>query len=198
MRHQLFETGKPHSHDFEFYKEIPTADHINQVDGGHRFRLLKTLEHLTEIIQPTDTVCDFGCGNGGLIREIEQVHTNTIWGYDLMPSNVQDAKSKGNENIILHDFVTDAENIVKYPNIAICTEVLEHLENPDAFLIRLRENGVRAVLASSPNYETPTYHAPGHLWVFNGDTYKDMFVDAGWTIKLFWKDFFQYVIAVNE
>jgi 2-polyprenyl-3-methyl-5-hydroxy-6-metoxy-1,4-benzoquinol methylase len=198
MRHQLFEPGKPHSHDFEFYKEIPSADHINQVDGGHRFRLLKTLEHLKLIVDPNDTVCDFGCGNGGLIREIEKEIPNQIWGYDLMPNNIADAVSKGSNNIKLCDFVVDPNKEVKYPDIAICTEVLEHLIDPDGFLIRLRENNVKAIIASSPNYETPIYHAPGHLWVFNGDTYKEMFDNAGWEVKLFWKDFFQYIVAFNQ
>lgn len=198
MRHQLFETGKPHSHDSEFYKDIPAADHINQPDGGHRFRLFKTLEHLMEIIDEDDTICDFGCGNGGLIREIQKHLANEIWGYDLMPNNIKDANSKGTTNIQLCDFVVDPNNEVKYPTIAICTEILEHLENPDGFLVRLKENGVKAIIASSPNYETPSYHAPGHLWVFNGDTYKEMFDNTGWTVKLFWKDFFQYIIAFNE
>lgn len=195
MRYQLFEDGKPHSHDAEFYKEIPCADHINQVDGGHRFRLLKTVEHLQSVIKPEDTVCDFGCGNGGLIRKIQQTLPNKIWGYDLMPNNVADAIAKGNNNIQLCDFIVDENNIVEYPDIAICTEVLEHLVSPDDFLIKLKNKGVKIILASSPNYETPTYHAPGHLWVFNGDTYKDMFIDAGWNVQLHWKDFFQYIIA---
>lgn len=198
MRHQLFETGKPHSHDFEFYKEIPAADHINQHDGGHRFRLLKTLEHLKLVSKPEDTVCDFGCGNGGLIREIQQELPNQIWGYDLMPNNIKDAQMKGTTCIELCDFVVDPNKQVKYPDIAICTEVLEHLEDPDGFLVRLKNNGVKTIIASSPNYETPTYHAPGHLWVFNGETYKDMFVTAGWTVELFWLDFFQYIIAHNK
>lgn len=195
MRHQLFENGKPHSHDADFYREIPTADHINQVDGGHRFRLLKTVEHLQNVVEPEDTICDFGCGNGGLIREIEKTIPNKIWGYDLMPNNVADAITKGSTNIQLCDFIVDEDKKVVYPDIAICTEVLEHLVSPDDFIIKLKDNGVKLILASSPNYETPTYHAPGHLWVFNGDTYKDMFVNAGWNIKLFWKDFFQYIIA---
>ena len=197
-RYKLFEDGKPHSCDVEFYKHIEVADHINQVDGGHRFRLLKTREQLQQLIKPEDTVCDFGCGNGGLIREIQKVLPNKVWGYDLMPNNVADAHAKGNaENITCCDFVLDPDNTVEYPTIAICTEVLEHLENPDAFIKRLLDNGVRLLLASSPFYETPTYHAPGHLWVFTEDSYKDMFTDAGWEVTLHWKDFFQYIIATN-
>lgn len=198
-RYQLFENGKPHSHDAAFYEPLEVADHINQVHGGHRFRLFKTLEQLQQLIKPEDTICDFGCGNGGLIREIQKVVPNPIWGYDLLPANVEDAHQKGNSGVIHYcDFIVDPDNIVKYPTIAICTEVLEHLVDPDGFLIKLRENGVRTLLASSPFYETPTYHAPGHLWVFTEDSYKDMFTQAGWNVVDHFKDFFQYIIANNN
>jgi SAM-dependent methyltransferase len=196
-RYQLFEDGKPHSHDVAFYENIETADHINQEQGGHRYRLMKTLEQLQELISPEDTVCDFGCGNGGLIREIQKVIPNKIWGYDLMPNNIADAKQKGNNNIFYCDFINDPTNIVEYPSIAICTEVLEHLISPDDFIIRLKNKGVKIILASSPFYETPTYHAPGHLWVFTEDSYKDMFTQSGWNVTSHIKDFFQYIIAVK-
>jgi hypothetical protein len=198
-RYQLFENGKPHSHDAEFYAPLEVADHINQEIGGHRFRLMKTLEQLQTLIKPEDTICDFGCGNGGLIREIEKVLPNKIWGYDLLPANVKDAHSKSESNNIYYcDFINDVNNIVEYPTIALCTEVLEHLVSPDDFLIKLKNKGVKVLLASSPFYETPTYHAPGHLWVFTEDSYKDMFIESGWDVEDHFKDFFQYIIASNK
>ena len=198
-RYKLFEDGNPHSHDTEFYAPLAAADHINQEVGGHRFRLFKTLFDLQQVINPEDTICDFGCGNGGLMREIQKVIPNKIWGYDLLPANVVDAHAKGNQdNIYYCDFINDPRGIVSYPNIAICTEVLEHLVDPDAFLVRLRENGVKTVFASSPFYETPTYHAPGHLWVFTEDSYAEMFANAGWNVTYHWKDFFQYITATVE
>lgn len=197
-RYQLFEDGKPHSHDAAFYEPLEVADHINQELGGHRFRLMKTLADLQTVVKPGDTICDFGCGNGGLIREIEKVVPNKIWGYDILPANVIDAQQKGNNNVTYYDFILDLDNAVEYPTIAICTEVLEHLVDPDAFLIKLRSRGVRRLLATSPFYETPTYHAPGHLWVFTEDSYKEMFMQAGWNVVDHCKDYFQYIIATNE
>jgi hypothetical protein len=197
-RYQLFEDGKPHSHDAAFYEPLEVADHINQEAGGHRFRLMKTLADLQQVVQPEDTICDFGCGNGGLIREIENIIPNKIWGYDLLPANVTDAQQKSSANIIYYDFILDSDNKIEYPSIAICTEVLEHLVDPDGFLVKLKNNGVKTILATSPFYETPTYHAPGHLWVFTEDSYKEMFVKAGWNVVVHFKDYFQYIIATNE
>ena len=192
MRYKTFD--KPHSHDAEWYKDREVADHINQ--SGHRPRLIRVLEYLTIVIKPEDTICDFGCGNGGLIREIEKVIPNKIWGYDLAHSNVNDAHIKGNNNIFYKDFIIEDE--IEYPNIAICTEVLEHLVDPDSFIKKLMDNGVKTIIASSPDYETPRYHAPFHLWVFNGDSYKEMFEQVGWEVNLHLKDHFQYIIATNK
>jgi 2-polyprenyl-3-methyl-5-hydroxy-6-metoxy-1,4-benzoquinol methylase len=195
MRYKAFTT--PHSHDSEFYQDLELADHINQ--EGHRPRLIQVLEYIISLSSEDSnlTICDFGCGNGGLIREIESKLSNKVWGYDLLPANVKDAHNKGNKNNIFYkDFITDETNI-EYPDIAICTEILEHLVNPDEFLNKLLNNNVQCVVASSPDYETPNYHAPFHLWVFNGDSYKEMFEQAGWKVILHHKDFFQYIIALR-
>lgn len=195
MRYKTFD--KPHSHDAEWYKDREVADHINQ--SGHRPRLMQVQDFLLQILEqfPDLTICDFGCGNAGLIREIESKVSNKIWGYDLCPANVEDAHEKGNkDNVFYKDFVIESD--IEYPDVAICTEVLEHLVDPDTFIKKLLDNGVKFIIASSPDYETPDYHAPFHLWVFNGDSYKEMFVDAGWNVVLHHKDYFQYIVAQSK
>jgi 2-polyprenyl-3-methyl-5-hydroxy-6-metoxy-1,4-benzoquinol methylase len=196
MRYKTFD--KPHSHDAEWYKDREAVDHINE--AGHRPRLLQVQDFLLQILdheQNKDlTICDFGCGNAGLIREIQSKVSNIIWGYDLCPANVEDAISRGStDNVFYKDFII--EDDIKFPDIAICTEVLEHLVDPDTFIKKLLNNGVKYIIASSPDYETPTYHAPFHLWVFNGDSYKEMFVDAGWNVTLHLKAHFQYIVATK-
>jgi 2-polyprenyl-3-methyl-5-hydroxy-6-metoxy-1,4-benzoquinol methylase len=92
MRYKTFDN--PHSHDTEWYLNRESADHINE--NGHRPRLLKVQEYLLELVKNNVeyTICDFGCGNGGLMREIESKISNEIWGYDLCPANVKDANKK--------------------------------------------------------------------------------------------------------
>jgi ubiquinone/menaquinone biosynthesis C-methylase UbiE len=195
MRYKTFDN--PHSHDAEWYKDRELADHINQ--DGHRPRLMQVKNYVLNLVGVDDsvTIADFGCGNGGLIREIQKtLQKNKIWGYDLQPSNIEDSHNKGNaDNIKYLDFVN---NDVEFPQIAICTEVLEHLVNPDAFIKRLLDNGVEWIVASSPDYETPDYHAPFHLWVFNGDSYREMFEQQGWEVVVHLKDHFQYIVAKNK
>lgn len=194
MRTKTFD--KPHSHDAEWYKDRELADHINQ--AGHIPRLYNAYSLLEELMEQEEikTIADFGCGNGGLMRKIKENFPSVeIWGYDLAPSNVKDALSKGSD-VTLKDFVIESD--LKYSEVVICTEVLEHLVDPDAFLKKLLDNGVKYVIASSPNYETPTDHEEYHLWVFQGNSYADMFTEVGWDVVKFEKSIFQFVVAKNK
>jgi 2-polyprenyl-3-methyl-5-hydroxy-6-metoxy-1,4-benzoquinol methylase len=194
MRTKTFD--KPHSHDAEWYKDREAVDHINQ--SGHRPRLLTAHEYLDEILktQTIQSVADFGCGNGGLMREIKRANPDLeIWGYDLCPANVLEAKDRGS-NVELVDFVLETD--LKYPEVVICTEVLEHLVDPDAFLKKLLDNGVKYVIASSPNYETPTSHEDYHLWVFQDNSYGDMFTEIGFEVLKQEKSLFQFVVAKRK
>lgn len=194
MRTKTFD--KPHSHDAEWYKDREAVDHINQ--APHQPRLFNALELLNEILatESIESVADFGCGNGGLMRQIKIGNPDlNIWGYDLCPANVEQAKERGSD-VELVDFVLESN--LKYPQVVICTEVLEHLVDPDAFLKKLLDNGVKYVVASSPNYETPTSHEEYHLWVFQGNSYADMFTDIGWEVVKHEKHLFQFVVAKNN
>lgn len=180
MEYKLFDT--PHSHDEAFYRNRDAADHIHQRD--HKPRLLAVLDELKQIVTDEDTIADFGCGNGGLIREIEKLMDNRIWGYDLSPKNVQDAENKESHNVKLVDFVNDPT--IEYPDIAICSETIEHLVNPDMFLLKLKEKGVKKAIFSTPGYETIDFHAPFHLWVWTDDSFKEVFERTGWTVDKFY------------
>ncbi len=194
MRTKTFD--KPHSHDAEWYKDRELADHINQ--PHHMGRLYNAYSLLEEIMAQEEikTIADFGCGNGGLMRKIKENFPSVeIWGYDLAPSNVEDALSKGSD-VTLKDFVIESD--LKYSQVVICTEVLEHLVDPDAFLKKLLDNGVKYVIASSPNYETPTSHEEYHLWVFQGNSYAEMFEQVGWEVVKHEKHIFQFVVAKSK
>jgi len=185
MEYKIFD--KPHSHDIEFYKDREMADHINQPD--HKPRLLKVLDKVSAILKdnPDYSVSDLGCGNGGLI---ELITTQNKWGYDLQPSNVEDAKRKG-RNVEFKDFVNESD--AKFGDIVIMTETLEHLVDPHGFLKRLHDSGVKHVVASCPNYENLDFHAPFHLWIWSDSSFADMFNAAGWTVTSHELEFFQFV-----
>jgi len=186
MEYKLFD--QPHSHDHDFYKDRVMADHINQ--GDHRPRLLQVADEVLELskLDEIKTIGDFGCGNGGLVNYLSGMVSQKVYGYDLQPSNVNFAKEKGRP-VELKDFINEE---VEYPDLIICTETLEHLVSPHDFLKKASKK-VRYIVASTPGYETETFHAPFHLWVWTEDSFKDIFKD--FEIIKFYKTNFQFVVA---
>lgn len=186
MEYKLFNT--PHSHDANFYSDRAMADHINQ--GDHRPRLLQVADEVLELSKLSEikTIGDFGCGNGGLIDYLSDKVDQGVYGYDLQPSNVEFAKSKG-RNVSLKNFI---EEEVKYPDLLICTETLEHLVDPHGFL-KAASKKSNYIVASTPGYETESFHAPFHLWVWTDDSFKDIFKD--WKVLKYYKTNFQFVVA---
>jgi len=189
MEYKLFD--QPHSHDMAFYQDRAMADHINQ--GDHRPRLLSVADEVIELSKNEEikTIGDFGCGNGGLISYLADKVEQKIFGYDLQPSNVQFAKEHGRP-VELKDFINEE---VKWPDLLICTETLEHLVDPHGFLKKASKKS-KYVVASTPGYETASFHAPFHLWVWTEESFKDVF--QGWEIVKYYRTNFQFVVARSK
>lgn len=61
----------------------------------------------------------------------------------------------------------------------VLTEILEHLDDPDA-LLRLAREKARWLVASSPIVPDGNDHTTQHKWAFDMDGYREMLVTAGW------------------
>lgn len=185
MEYKLFDT--PHSHDLNFYKDREMADHINQ--DTHRDRLMWAAEQAIKL--PGESIGDFGCGNGGLLDYLKDKTDKRLFGYDLQPSNVAFAQANGRP-VTHKDFINEE---VEWPDILIVTETLEHLVSPHDFLKKASQH-VKYVVASTPGYETPSFHAPFHLWVWTDDSFKDIFKD--YNVISFERGHWQYVVAKTK
>lgn len=183
MEFKLYGNEVPVHVGAEWHKDRQVADHINE--PGHRERLLETLA-LAQEFRPmnADGLSDWGAGNGGLLHELkEKIPLLRSWGYDLMPSNVDYAKTIYEVDVQLMD-------IVKGEPIAggsvILTEILEHLVHPHRLLRSLVHQRLRKfaefVIASSPAFETPEHHYEFHLWAWTNESYRLMFERAGYRV----------------
>jgi trans-aconitate methyltransferase len=171
----------PRFHDADFYRDREVADHIHE--PGHRERLLRALHdvlYLLDIDAEAATVGDFGCGNGGLLYELYRRRPDVeAWGYDLSPKAVEHARQVYGVDVSLCDFTADA---IRMPSIAIVTETLEHLVDPEALLTKLRDGGVKWIVASVPANETAAPHYEFHLWAWDGPAFNAMFRKLGYTV----------------
>ena len=150
----------------EFYAGRERAPHLEQPE--HRARLLATAELVRSVWQPGMTISDFGAGDGGLLSLLD----GRRWGYDLMPSNI----GHRGMDVRLVDFLREP---VEYGDISIAGEVLEHLDDPAAFLRGVRS---RWLTLSTPEDEEPL--ADGvHVWVWSAAEFEAMVESAGWRVR---------------
>ena len=103
-------------------------------------------------------ILDIGCG-GGLISESLAKLGGQVTGIDFVENNIKEAKSHAlKQNLKINYFVQDIENLNlsnKF-DLIILFEVLEHLNNWDKSLIKikknLKKNGILIISTINKNF----------------------------------------------
>ena len=121
---------------------------------------------------------DLGAGDGGLLSLLGPAIEG--WGYDLMPANLEHAPSRG----VDVRFGNVLEDEIRWGDIAVCTEMIEHLVDPHAFVAQIfSHEEVKALVCSSPADERPGRAYEFHTWAWDLDGYRAMLAGAGWKVK---------------
>ena len=171
---QLFEPGTvPECTQPTWYADRERAPHLEQSAHQERLHAAAGLIHNVVTAGTVATVSDLGAGDGGLLSLIDGV---SAWGFDLMPSNVAGASERC-VDVALRDIFT--LDLLDFGDLSVCTEVLEHLIDPHAFV---RSIPSRYLVASSPAYETANSHYEFHLWAWDLSGYRALLEQGGYTI----------------
>lgn len=187
----------------EWYAGREHAPHLEQ--SLHRPRLHVAAGMVRALLESNGytTVVDLGAGDGGLLSLLADTGAR-LHGYDLQPSNVAAAAERG-VDVELGDVVDELHNmhiagVMQFAEVAICTEVLEHLVDPHAFLAALAAcTEVRALVASSPWTETTGDAYEFHLWAWDQAGYVELLTGAGWhVVEQQVAGMFQVVAAVRD
>jgi len=177
MEWQLFEPGTvPEWTTPAWYARRDRAPHLEQ--GAHRARM-DTAADLVKAAHAAGnaiTAVDLGAGDGGLLSLLEYSGLIT-WGYDLQPSNIAGAAERG-VDVRLGDVLTGP---VDWGDIAIATEMLEHLVDPHAFVRRVAEHA-DVLIASSPAWETDECHYEYHAWAWDRAGYRALLERNGFDV----------------
>jgi 2-polyprenyl-3-methyl-5-hydroxy-6-metoxy-1,4-benzoquinol methylase len=178
---QLFESGTiPPWTTPDWYASRERAPHLEQ--DFHKERLHKAAEFVEQAA--TDyrlrTVVDLGAGDGGLLSLLKasQVPRLKAWGYDLQRSNTEAAKTERDVDVYYADVTADH---VEWGQIAVATELIEHLVDPRAFVRRVAEHA-RVLIASSPAWETGDSHYEFHTWAWDYDGYRLLLEQCGFEV----------------
>lgn len=152
--YRFFEGSVPYVSTAKFHADRERAPHLEQ--QMHRGRLSR-VAHLIRTLRP-NSVVDLGCGDGGLLSLIKDIDS---WGYDFQPSNVDGWTERGVLAVTRDVFQLGAE--VRWGEVAVMTEVLEHIADPHGVVGWVARNS-KFIVASSPHSETPERHAEEHAW----------------------------------
>lgn len=212
MTFRAYDTPKCHNEDFYLARE--PAHHILQA-GYHRSRLLLAKSLAVRILESNpevQSVGDFGCGTGGLLNELKSEFPNLIYhGYDMSPQAVEFGRANYGLDLWLCDYTAKSDvefptyqHLCKtrleilYPDLLLMTETLEHLIDPHTFVYWLPHTTMKYVVASVPDYEGPGNVMDCHLWAWTGESFPNMFADAGMeVIGYTHESMTQFVVARN-
>lgn len=191
---RLFPEGTvPHVSTAAFHEHRERAPHLEQ--PVHQGRLEKAAELIAEAYvrlvnegQKNVGLSDLGCGDGGLLQSIGKMvpivdtlgFTFHAWGYDFQPSNQAGWQERG-VTAFAADVFGDDRDRVEVGDIAVTTEVLEHLADPHGAVQWIGQHA-RYLVASSPWNESPESHDECHAWAFDYDGYRALIEQGGFTI----------------
>lgn len=192
MEVRFFEPGTIPEHTTPgWYSERARAPHLEQ--DGHSGRLHLAAEFVEQAIRDYDvrSVSDMGCGDGGLLSLLKTIPV-AAWGYDLQPANVKAARSDRLVNATLANCLTGD---VAWGDLAVCTEVLEHLVDPHAFV---RSIPSRVLVASSPDGETQDSRYEFHTWGWDMAGYRALIEQGGFEVARHETIGFQVILGVKQ
>lgn len=175
MQWKLFDGPTAHVSTAAFHAGRERAPHLEQ--PGHRERLVKAAELVRAAVSlGARSVSDLGCGDGGLLSLLD----TEAWGYDFAPANVAGWAERGVTAELVDVFNGERDN-VRLGDVAVVTEVLEHLTDPHE-AVRWIATGSRWIVASSPWDEWPGHSDECHAWAFDRDGYRQLVEQGGYRV----------------
>jgi len=103
-------------------------------------------------------ILEIGCGTGQLAHYLYDEKLRNYQGFDFSEEAIKIAKSKSPQNFMVAD-AYDKKNYEGDYNIAIATEVLEHIKE-DIGVIKNLKKDTRLI------FSVPTFYCKGHLRYF--------------------------------
>jgi SAM-dependent methyltransferase len=149
-------------------------------------------------VRSCDTVIDVGCGDGGFIGFCARQGAETIFiDLDEQRLRVTEERIKTSPARAYRAIQSDCDPIPLADDtgdIVICTEVLEHVADPEQFLgelIRITRPGSKLVITvpdsrseqfvgatAPPQY----FQHPNHIRIFSSQEFKELICEAGLSI----------------
>jgi hypothetical protein len=154
-------------------RDRPWMELAHQPGFPQRAAMVTGLARLVIEMRRIGTVTDLGCGDGEMLAMLPP--SVAAWGYEIGLGDAAAGWARGLD-VRQADILTDP---LAYGKLLIAAEVLEHLDDPVAFLKGLPD---RILIASSPSAETGEWHNPIHSWAWDVDGYRGLLERSGWRV----------------
>lgn len=159
----------------------------------HRVRTLVTAAMIAAL-EPQSLI-DPACGDGSIVLESQELRRCPVVALnDISTPNMVRVKAEIDSRFPepAYLWVVSAQDVetalsgdydvvgVGAFDLIVLTEILEHLEDPDALLRFARRRGGRLVVSSPEMRPGQIDNNPEHLWMFDEEGYTGMLNDSGW------------------
>jgi 2-polyprenyl-3-methyl-5-hydroxy-6-metoxy-1,4-benzoquinol methylase len=138
-------------------------DHRHWQDHLYRVDVTSAMAH--HMLPPAGTVADLSCGNAMIAKRLEQTHRARVILGDYAPGY----EHAGPIEQTIHD--------IDRVDLFVCSETIEHLNDPDAVLRAIRRKTDRLIL-STPDGEDNDLN-PEHVWGWDAEAVREMLDAAG-------------------
>lgn len=108
-------------------------------------------DHISKIVSAGDVVLDVGCGDASLLRYlIDKTRISGI-GVDMSEPILENAKKIGIKTVVLD--ITKIDTLSQLPEVdyVMGLEILEHMPNPEEFIMAVRKKVRKGMIFSFPN-----------------------------------------------
>lgn len=144
--------------------------HQHRAWTDHRIRVnVTTALAVAALTRPRPVVADLSCGDAAIAQRLQLGNGARITLGDFAPG---------------YEYCGPIEETIQllpdgHADLFICSETIEHLDDPDAVLKAIRPKTDRLIL-STPDGETDDAN-PEHVWGWDSEAVGQMLVQAGFT-----------------
>jgi methionine biosynthesis protein MetW len=111
----------------------------------------KRAQAFTDIVAQGDAVLDLGVGDGALLEYMQQHKAIDAYGLDISPKAVEFCRARGIK-ADLADINKPISDFIQHPvDYVICSEIIEHIPDPESLLLSLRPHVRKGIIVSIPN-----------------------------------------------
>lgn len=153
-----------------------------------RYRLMR--RELTGRIQSGTRLIDVGCGNGTFLATLsDEIDPANLFGVEYSAIGAETAPEILKPRILVGDVIALSEELSKDPfDVAVCSEVLEHVDSPAAILHAihriLKPNGLLVVTVPAlMRYWSAQDEVAGHQRRFEYDEFPTLLKDCGFQVE---------------